>query len=41
MRVGSTLPEEAVPFPHIQALLSLTLYHLVVGKMQIEQEKHV
>lgn len=23
------------------ALLSLTLYHLVVGKMQIEQEEHV
>lgn len=27
--------------PRSQALLSLTLYHLVVGKMQIEQEEHV
>lgn len=28
------------PYPH-PGLLSLTLYNLVVGKMQIEQEEHV
>lgn len=27
--------------PSSPGLLSLTLYHFVVGKMQIEQEEHV
>lgn len=31
----------SLPLPRAQALLSLTLYHLMIGKMQIEQEEHV
>lgn len=34
-------PGRLFPSPEAQALLSLTLHHLVVGKMQIQQEEHV
>lgn len=34
-------PRSCTSLPPHPGLLSLTLYHLVVGKVQIEQEEHV